>query len=667
MTFRFVNENGQMKTGRTRKFFPSQGTCSFCQKEGHLMSFCPSLPTVPVTPIPFVENLATSPKYKLKMYEGLELWEVLRKVESIGHELNMGNPWVEDGRPFSSLRKRLGVWKAIGADRSVLTWIAYGYQMRFARKPRRMSFINAPNTRDHEKFVDEEIAKHVQDGSFVEVKIEDAEVINPFLISVNSSGKPRRCDDMRYVNAFLVSPVFKLETLERDVPNVVKPGHKMFTRDLEKAYYKIPIAEESTKYQCFFWKGRCFKSRVLLFGFCQAPFVFTKICRVIVRFGGALLIGIVNFVDDFLFSEEPGKLKVLELFVDSIFTLLGWTFSLKDNQMGERVKFLGFIVDSTQRKYFIPDTVCVKVRQLINVTCQAFHENRKVTIKDVQRVTGKLTSLKLAIPSIPVWIRELLFCIPSNEEDQDRLINLTGSSVDGLRVCQILVDSNSGSPFMAPMVERDVFVDSSEIGWGACTIGFETYGNFESEVIGQSSTFRELQGFIHMLEDPVFTLQLKGRAVRFNMDSRSAIANLIHSGPVKTLSPLVQKAWVLIHNLNIDPTFNWVSRETRSLAHVDELSKRTTFSMRPESLEMFSRGLNRPVLTFNHNRMSEVIGLIVVQKVKCALLAPRWEAKSWWPDLKRTSRELITVSHEHIIFNGTQQFPRWEFVLAVFE
>src|SRR5688572_4309023 len=51
-----------------------------------------------------------------------------------------------------------------------------------------------------------------------------------------------------------------------------------------------------------------FKSLVLLFGFCQAPFVFTKVCRVIVRFCGALLIHVLNFVDDFLFSADPSKI-----------------------------------------------------------------------------------------------------------------------------------------------------------------------------------------------------------------------------------------------------------------------------------------------------------------------------------------------------------------------
>ena len=220
---------------------------------------------------------------------------MLQQVTLNGEVLNVGNPWRTDTRPFSALRRSLGFWKAIGADKSVLSWLAYGFQMRFAQQPQRKMFKNAPNTNDFVEFIDKEIQTHLNDGSFVEIRQEEAWLVNPFLISLSSSGKARKCDDMRFLNAFMASPLFKMQTLERDIPNIVRPGDHMFTRDLEKAYYKIPMAEESTKYQCFYWKGKFYKALILLFGFCQAPFLFTKISRVVVRFFGALLIKLMNF------------------------------------------------------------------------------------------------------------------------------------------------------------------------------------------------------------------------------------------------------------------------------------------------------------------------------------------------------------------------------------
>ena len=107
-----------------------------------------------------------------------------------------------------------------------------------------------------------------------------------------------------------------------------------------------------------------------------------------------------------------------------------------------------------QRKFLIPDTVITKVHRLVEATCEAFREQRSVTVKDVQRVTGKLISLKLAVPSISVWLRELLFCLPHEDEEEDQPVFITEAAVDGLKVIQLLVDSNSGSPFMAPHRER---------------------------------------------------------------------------------------------------------------------------------------------------------------------------------------------------------------------
>ncbi len=48
------------------------------------------------------------------------------KADNLGVELNTGNPWAEVKTAESHLRSKLGWWRAIEADRTVLNWIAYG-------------------------------------------------------------------------------------------------------------------------------------------------------------------------------------------------------------------------------------------------------------------------------------------------------------------------------------------------------------------------------------------------------------------------------------------------------------------------------------------------------------------------------------------------------------
>ena len=339
LTSRYVKPNGALGWRVRRKCFATDQNCEFCGKKGHMFRECPSLPSEPEVKIEFAQKLRGSPRICLKEYEGMSWSKVLQYVEERGKNLNKGNPWMDDKRPLAGLRKCLGTWKAIGASKSVLSRLAYGYQMRFFKEPGKAMFKNnVKSDKAVEDFVEQEKSKHVADGSFVEIGVNEVQVVNPFLVSVNAAGKMRRCDDMRFVNAFMPLNVFSMQTLARDVPNVVGVGYGMITRDLEKAYYKVPVSESSTKSQCFFWKGKFYKAFILLFVFCQAPFVFTRICKVIVKFCGVLLIPVINFIDDFLFSTEQAKLVELQT--------LGWTMSEKSNQIENTVKFLGFIIDS---------------------------------------------------------------------------------------------------------------------------------------------------------------------------------------------------------------------------------------------------------------------------------------------------------------------------------
>ena len=160
---------------------------------------------------------------------------------------------------------------------------------------------------------------------------------------------------------------------------------------------------------------------------------------------------------------------------------------------------------------------------------------------------------------------------------------------------------------MSPVVERDVFIDSSETGWGATLLGREWSGLFESESIGQSSTFRELMGVRKLLSDQGFLSLLRGKNVRFNMDSSAAIANLMHSGKVRKLAPLVLSIWnIFLHN-GIEPEFRWQRRNTTEMSHVDKLSKTVTFTLSPSKKQYFERLLGRQVLVMNHNKLTEVI------------------------------------------------------------
>lgn len=234
--------------------------------------------------------------------------------------------------------------------------------------------------------------------------------------------------------------------------------------------------------------------------------------------------------------------------------------------------------------------MCTKTLKVIEQVCNAKSENRILTVSDIQRITGKLISLRLAIPSISVWLREVYFCLPE-EGNEDDEVEISQRAIDSLEVITSMILRNPSSPFISPSVERDMYVDSGECGWGATVLGIEAWGSFDSEIIGQSSTFREIQGLILALSDTRIRGLISNHVVRFNMDSKAAIANLLHSGPVRTLTPLTQQVWKLFTTLNITPSFRWIPRSTDEISRVDILSKLVTFSLKPEAVVIFQRRL----------------------------------------------------------------------------
>ena len=199
---------------RKKKLYNSKGMkCDFCQRLEHNINFCPSLPTRPEESdrVRYVEELLVSPRHRASDYEGMS-WEMAwHKADSLGAELNTGNPWAEDVAAESHLRSKLGWWKAIGADRTVLSWIAYGVESRFVCPLPRVAFDNVPVKNPlHEAYIDQEQAKLLADGLIREIHPREAHIVHP--MHVHEHNSKLRLVDKRYTNAYEATPSFKMQS-----------------------------------------------------------------------------------------------------------------------------------------------------------------------------------------------------------------------------------------------------------------------------------------------------------------------------------------------------------------------------------------------------------------------------------------------------------------------
>jgi hypothetical protein len=598
-----IDPNNTGVLGRSER-----GACLFCGRKGHRRGTCMIAPAVArmsegdgrtglqLEKERWVLALLARPTRPLNdmgpCKEESRLQAARRHLE-LGRLANERNPWMGSMKRRDKLRRALGYWWAVGADATVLSWIGFGVRLRFEREPQRVCFPNHRSYHEHVDHVEAEHQKHVAEGSFVEVDGSHVHVSNPLQVEVNAKGKRRMCSDDRYPNAFIADYDFTQEGL-KEVAALVQRGWLMITTDVEQAYYQVPLHKDSQRYLAWSHNGKWYIPTIIVFGTKPAPFVFTKIMRPVLRFVRALGISGTNCIDDNLWAGPAAEMDETTAVVRLVFGTLGWVFNSKCVfEASTSAVYNGMWIDSAKYEMRAPDEKWEKARKLAwSIWFQA-RNGQQVLLKDLQKLTGVLHSIKLAVEGVSVWTRGIYAdqaaCVrewttaghvyaPRHARTYLSVVALEDVWFWSTRLSK--PTRYNGQPIDGPGLVPVVVVhsDAGDLGYGMharleagqLQPAWTTHGVLPEEMMGESSTAREIAGLMAAAEQQKD--KLRGRRVRFVMDSYPAMRNLIRGGgPVEQLNELVRRWWHWCARHNVRPTFEWVPRERNTLA--DELSK----------------------------------------------------------------------------------------------
>ena len=511
--------------------------------------------------------------------------------------------------------------------------------------------------------MDTDMKKHTGTGCFIHAPPGSVKICNPVLI-ICQGCKDRRCDDCRYGNALMANPTFKAASLEKDIPTITEEGDVGIAEDLQKAFYKVPMAKSAQPYASFQWMSVFFFSMVMLFGMCQAPFKFTTICKPISRWFGALKIASMYYIDDWFWPSKPLDADGLLVYIRKLFILLGWTFAEK-SQKGTRIQLLGFILDLVKRKFIVPHEKSIALSSILKEFQLAAKAGAAVLAAPLQSAMGKALSMTLAVPGIKVWCRSLYSQVSAHQADS---LFLSPTSMEEMDMIILLLHLSEGSPFMSPGHSCEIWVDSGEVGWGAHYEGTEVSGQFKARWIGQSSTARELKGLCNTIK--VLGPQLAGKVVRLNMDSMCSVRNIMKGGgPVPLLCDLTKQLWLICQHFSIQLAPRWQRRSESMMQRADVLSKvGTEWALRASYVTTTTAEFALPVLMPDLAQVEKVIRALITRQQAHTLILPRWEGKSWWQLVQAhaTTRDIPAQSMEHVVEPNMYGWPRWDFVLAIF-
>jgi hypothetical protein len=264
-----------------------------------------------------------------------------------------------------------------------------------------------------------------------------------------------------------------------------------------------------------------------------------------------------------------------------------------------------------------------------------------VEVHDLRVLTGCLNSFALAMQPVRLFTRGLYSEIAAAEGRGD-LVRLGERALADMEFWETNLDDANGAPISESACQVTLFSDASETGFGAHVGEKKVGGPLPADVIGKSSTRRELEGLLLGLRGLAQHLQHK--RILIKMDSLPAIRNLVKGGgPSADLTECVKQIWAFCNSKAIVPSFGWVSRGDNTVA--DSLSRvveeggvmdmkllQTVQGWCEE--QALAKGWERfPTYLVQFRHIGRLLILAGAARAIVCVIHPVWPAQAWWPVL----------------------------------
>ena len=685
--------------------------CLRCKKNGHDVESCPDQTQDEASDRSpqegWVRALLKRPRVDIAAVNaGLTLEQGVEQWLQRGAEMNAGNPWEKSKQREDSLRRFLGYHKAMGMSDVHIGWIGFGVPLYFVagQAPTALEFKNHRSAEQHAEFLDKEHADRVADGSFVQVRREQLRGVAPLQVAKHPvSGKLRLCQDLRWINGHLPNVKFKMESLHKELGDVVQQGDELLTTDIAKAYYCLAMHPDAQPWLGWKWRGQYYMPSCLVFGLAPAPRIFTKIMRPMMVFFRSLGVRVLGMIDDYLWADRPGRIIRVRSAVKTVLPQLGWSFNEKCEwtpahealMLGMLVNTKAFVVRAPDKKVRATEADVALLLRKMSGDCKW-----PVHLKEMQRLTGRLMSMMLAYEAVRVFTRALYRCIAVALEGNEIRkmqgmapsyhLQLTVDAREELEFWMSRLRSHNGLAINCREHNVQVLLwsDASDMGWGGEAAGVEVkvtaagvagaipepetrisemaHGMLPREEIKHSSTRRELVALLLVARSPRILAQIQGRTVLVLMDSKPAIANLVKGGgPVEQLCSAV-KEWARFCEMNnIKVVYDWVERAQNWRADRASKLNQQQHTWKKESMEdklreqMDQQAETRWQPRTNHWRGGKVavflpmfhqidarVEMIRAQLDEAVIVVPRWPggaSTDWHRRIREHSIAVVAV------------------------
>lgn len=585
------------------------------------------------------------------------------------------------------LRDHYEFWTTFCHSSTVLSWVRDGFPLKWTdAPPAPISLANHPSAHANADFVDEAILDLVATRTVNEVSAPPHCVLPLGVVPKPGTSKLRLIYDGQYINASLVCPAFKYETLA-ELPEVLQPNDFLFTIDLKSGYHHLDIHQDSWQYLGFAWKGKYYLFTQLPFGVSVACWAFTKLMRQLFRKWRSTGHRCSHYLDDSLHANQSSArlTAIQQKLILPDLEQAGFLASKPKCDLipAQSKKYLGMMVNTALGAMLVPNAKKANFLQLLQHVQQA----RRIPVRTLQRITGLLASMCWAFgPIVRLYTRHLHAAVSLASRPAD-YIKLPGPAKAELAFWSSCFDRFNGHrpiwspPHIHTMIHTDASGGNEFTfgGWGAWSRlnGRLVYAMgrwLPTESAAASSTFLELRGLRLALTSFNRDGALEHQTVLVKTDNQ-AVAGLVSRGGSKSknadhLHTEVQNLFWYCIDARITLLVEWIPREENKLA--DQLSKfidsddwkvhpryfaQLNRDWGPFTVDLFASGTNHQLPRYyslhytpdtaginafaQHwgarswcNPPFKLIGQVWQHARSCqasmALIFPVWPSASWW-------------------------------------
>lgn len=507
-------------------------------------------------------------------------------------------------------------WSKMGAPEPILKLIR-GYRIPFFEKPPLAhpivikSHLHTPVSKEMSAI----ILKMKAQGILEVAAQMTPSFISPLFLVPKTDGTFRPIFNLKALNQYIKTEPFYLISMAR-IPDFLQSQDWMCKIDLSQAYFHLKVAESHRRFLRLVYDQEILEMTCLPFGLSTAPKTFAILTNWVAqilreRWNMRVLV----YLDDYLIvSQDRSQLQNQVKITVQVLQYLGWLVNFEKSilQPQKSLVYLGVLWRPWDNLKSLPLEKTTVIKEKVKYAL----EQRKLTLKEMQSLTGLFNFASFVVPRGRLNYRQLLmFMIAQPDYPCVTQYQLPEAIIAELNWWSH--NCNLSTPLHYPPPVNFIATDASDLAWGAQLNDLAISGAWSHAEAKLHCNQKEMLAILYALQRHADSL--KQTSILVQCDNRTAVAQLRKEGGTKSISlmKITHQILNLVDRYQIHLSVQHIPGRYNSQAdHLSRNRRPPEWHLLPACVEMVFSKWGTPVIDLFASETAHVVHNYVSRDLK---------------------------------------------------